>query len=48
MGFQNQLPAQQIIYLSLVARLIGTATELLMNGVGFIYLSVTKPKNPKK
>jgi glycosyltransferase 2 family protein len=47
-GFQNQLPAQQIIYLSLVARLIGTATELLMNGIGFIYLSVAKPKQPKK
>jgi len=46
-GFQNQLPAQQIIYLSLVARLIGTATELLLNGIGFIYLAVTKPKNPK-
>jgi hypothetical protein len=47
-GFLNQLPAQQIIYLSLVARLIGTATELLLNGVGFIYLSITKQKNPQK
>jgi hypothetical protein len=38
LGFQNQLPSQETIYLSLVARLLGTAAELLLNGIGFTYL----------
>ena len=42
LGFQNQLPSQEIIYLSVVARLLGTATELLLNGIGFTYLFFEK------
>jgi len=42
LGFQNQLPSQEIIYLSLVARLLGTAAELLLNGIGFTYLFFEK------
>jgi uncharacterized membrane protein YbhN (UPF0104 family) len=44
LGFQNQLPSQEIIYLSLVARLLGTAAELLLNGIGFAYLFFEKRK----
>jgi hypothetical protein len=46
LGFQNQLPSQEIIYLSLVARLLGTATELLLNGIGFAYLFFEKKNRP--
>lgn len=42
LGFQNRLASQEIIYLSLVARLIGTATELLLNAIGFTYLFFEK------
>jgi hypothetical protein len=42
LGFQDQLPSQEIIYLSLVARLLGTAAELLLNGIGFTYLFFAK------
>ncbi len=46
LGFQNQLPSQEIIYLSLVARLLGTAAELLLNGIGFTYLFFEKKNRP--
>lgn len=46
LGFQNQLPSQEIIYLSLVARLLGTAAELLLNGIGFSYLFFEKKNRP--
>ncbi len=46
LGFQNQLPSQELIYLSIVARLLGTATELLLNGIGFAYLFFEKKNRP--
>jgi hypothetical protein len=46
LGFQNQLPSQEIIYLSLVARLLGTAAELLLNVIGFTYLFFEKKNRP--
>ncbi len=47
LGFQNQLPSQEVIYLSLAARLLGTATELLLNGIGFTYLFFEKKNRPR-
>ncbi len=46
LGFQNHLPSQEVIYLSVAARLLGTAAELLLNGVGLGVLVMGKRVKP--